>query len=1020
MSDSMEDSLRQWRGRFGLPPRGAEELERELAVVSATAETLHLLEGLLERCADAGLDPKWLAAPGVASALSRTAYAAPFLIRHFAARPTGLPPLLLEALEGDSRASWETHADPQGGYLLPEEDFLRALRRYKYDNYLKTTVRHLAGLADTPRVCSDTSRLARELFRLAFCRGFAELTGIYGLPLSGGNRGALRLAGGGVVGMGKLGGGELNYSSDVDVIFIHDAGDAPCLKSSSGPELEPDGLPPLAPDMDEAAFWTAQEQRVAGLLSGARGETSESSLSGGEFYNRLARNVMRMLSAGTEHGFCFRVDADLRPQGRSGMLAVNLAYMEDYYLRQGREWERTAMIKARLLTGQEKLAQGFAGIINPFVYRRYLDYSALEGVAIIKHDINRLHQSALESDIKLGRGGIRESEFLVQALQLLYGGKNPDLQVCGHAEAVARLMDAGVVKRDDGEGMLRDYWFLRSLENRTQMVEEAQTHSLPEGLEERLCVMHDFQPGFESRIQEVEDELSRVRARVRERFDALFEGMGDQGFTETAKWRQAVQNHLDPAEHERTLENIDRLFQRLMETRMGERCVFKLGRLLTNARLYRRGTGFAFEGWLRFFEQIGNRNALYTLIDTNPSIVAWVSDIFTEGGKHAEMLLRHPEFLESFFTMDDPWENCRERFAEVYNSSRDEEGFLLELQTLKAQSQIRVLSHYLNQDQYGGHHELLSDLADAVICACTGFAWDKVTGRMGLPQGGGAAREGLSAPGLAVLGLGKLGSRELRFGSDLDLIFVFREQGTTDKGRSHAEFYTRLAQTIGSLLTSQTMFGRLYELDHRLRPFGTRSVLVPSLKSFEDFLDPSNAAGAEIWNFQAFSRLRFICGDRELAGALSGKIAGAWRARGHSPAQVAGAVSTMLEKLVAENLPREESGGQGWLQLKYSTGGLIGYEFLQQARFLIQSLKGSDDWPEPLRGPSRPELQDGYSALGDLDERLSFHVNGYAHRISEEHFRSLAAIADKWNFDQVKALLADQEERVRAEFKKMG
>lgn len=1022
------------RNIFNLPGKTAERMQHALAGVDPSGEytqdATERLETLWQGMENSNLPLGWLETPHTVEALARLAYSAPFIIRHLSTNRKSLAEGLLSKLDDPrSLPDWEGYAPngttpkgttPKGttpGDTAPgsttkdtakdttwpeDPELMRGLRLWKYDSYAWFTARELLGLQSTAETCRMISDLADGMIRIAYAQAFYQLTQKHGLPFT--REGCM--AQGGVVGMGKLGGGELNYASDVDIIFFHDGDDSLCrlLPEARKPKLPPDPSL-LGPHAESPAFWEAhywaQNKEV--------GEEGE--ISSGEFYNRLGRQVIRMVSTPTQEGIGFRVDADLRPQGKSGLLAPSLGFMEDYYLRQGREWERTAMIKARLVVGSAGLDARFHQIMRPFVYRRYLDYSALEGVAIVKHDINRVHRNTLEDHIKLGWGGIREVEFLVQALQLLYGGKNPDIQVTGHQEATLKLVEAGVLGQDDADEMLRDYWHLRGVENRIQMFNEAQTHLLPSEPAEQMRVLHDFQPGFQGRLPQAQAALHQVRQRISQRFQELFSGMGDVDFPEPDLWRNALNEHLHEEERGRFEKRIDSLFSGIMTTRIGERCVFKLTNLLANPLLYRVGTQAAFPRWVEFFEQTGNRNAIYTLIEAHPPIVSWVSHIFSEGGRHARVLIRHPEFLETFFSIPEEWDDCQERFAEVLKKAGDEEEFLLELQTARAQNLMRILTHYLNHEQETRHRIMLSELADAVVGACTRFAWRKVAARMGLPEN--ADLDEVS--GFAVLAMGKLGSRELRFGSDLDLVFVYGDEGTTDKGRSHYEFYTRLAQTIGNLLTSRTMFGQLHELDHRLRPFGSKGLLVPSLATYRSYLAPDAQGGAETWNFQAFTRMRAISGDLSLANALLENIGSAWQKRGLDRAQVTQAVEQMLGRLVVENTREIEASGQP-IPLKFASGGLIGFEFLRQAHFLCEKLQGSPHWTPPPPHEKIEALAAKYEEIARMDERLSFYVEPYDHVALPEHFKILGAIASHWNHQSTETLCNQMAKEVESLF----
>jgi glutamine synthetase adenylyltransferase len=258
----------------------------------------------------------------------------------------------------------------------------------------------------------------------------------------------------------------------------------------------------------------------------------------------------------------------------------------------------------------------------------------------------------------------------------------------------------------------------------------------------------------------------------------------------------------------------------------------------------------------------------------------------------------------------------------------------------------------------------------------------------------------------------------MRFGSDLDLVFVYREQGTTAKGRSHYEFYTKLAQRIGTLLTAPTQFGKLYDLDHRLRPFGSKGVLVPSLSAYRSFLLPGEASGADVWNFQAFTRIRTVCGDAALGDALIAAIAEAWEQRRLSPSAVGCAVWEMLNLLVEQNA-RGRRGDGPVVPLKFAVGGMIGYEFLQQAYFLCDRRPGCG-WTAPTPREIMERLEPGVVEIGALDERLSFYERDGRHELRPEHCQNLAALGARWRFEEIEALCSRMEGEIAAAFRALS
>lgn len=980
---------------FGLPPRLVQALLLGLAETNPGENALRALHFALERMADAGTTRSLPDDALAGAALARITCAAPFLLHHAAAGVAQVAELLA-GLESPELVPWRRYATPEETPGLDEAEAMRRMRSWKYGAYLRITARNLLGLADTRETCRVISNLAEGLVRLALAWSCQQLVRSQGLPLCADGR----VPGLVVLGMGKLGGRELNYASDIDLILLHDGDDHPVRRAGNFPHL------PIDPGIDDAAYWPRWKQAVR-LAAGS----DEGRITTGEWHQRAGRQMVRLLTTRTGEGIAFRTDVDLRPEGRSGMLVTPLGLALIYYDVQGREWERTALIKARPVAGDSAVATSFLQAIRPFVYRRYLDYSAMEGIALVKHDIDRHHSGALERNLKLGSGGIRENEFFVQALQLLYGGRMPELQVPSHEEAVRALAKAGVLPQPEAEEILADYWLLRERENRVQMVDERQTQDLPEDEEGRLRVFHDFRPGFPGRLAAAEAALAAARQRTAQRFRGLFRGMalasGRQA-PQAAEWQEALRAHSPPDTVQERLARVDALMNKLMRTRIGERCVFKVAGLLTRPEIYVTGTQPAFPRWMEFLEQIGNRNALLTLLEANPPIVPWVSRILAEGGVHAQPLIRHPEFLESYLGGSATGEqSIRARYQAILERATDEEDFIVEVQMAKAQAQIQILSLCLNDVEPRVYRRQLSLLADETIRVCLEFAWRGLTRRLGLPEG---AEKNGAVSGFAVLAMGKLGTQELRFSSDLDLVFVYGGAGTTDRGKSHYEFHTKLAHKLSNLLTAPTQFGRLYELDHRLRPFGNRGLLVPSLPGFLDFL-----AQADVWNFQAFTRLRPVGGDMALAARLAPAIAGAWSRRAPPRREIAREVHAMLERLVAQHAPPQVTA-EPRLALKFSVGGMLGFEFLRQFYFLAERAAPGSPWAPPEDPEVIQELLPDYDMLNALDERVSFYREAYRHVVTPEDFCRYAAVGARWRFETTASVCRRMEARIEQAF----
>lgn len=939
----------------------------------------------------------WLCAEGAVEALVRVTWAAPFLIERWSVVPAELPQ---EAFRNSSKSAvLQPFPFSQAGWGAgtqedAEAHWMREARIWKYANLLRITVADLMNSQDTAQTCAQLSTLADEATRAAYAFALAKECARHGLPC----RAEGGFACGVVIAMGKWGGRELNYASDVDFIFLHEAPENPCRAWQ--PDLCAEAEHSAACDAGQEGFWAVWEQRAQ--RTGDPQQSHRRPSSAAALHNRVARRVVRMLGTHTAEGFLFRPDNDLRPLGRGGMLACGIDFLEEYYERFGREWERAALLKARPLIGPERLRQRFGDVVRPFVYRRYMDYGALEGLAIIKHDIGRVGEGAAEEDLKLGPGGIRENEFWVQALQLLHGGRMPVLRVPAHDCAVERLRACGLLTPVQVRRLRHDYWLLRRIENRVQMLAEMQTHRLPKSAAEQCRVLHDFRSGFSRRLPRCLARLRATQRRNARRFAELFAPLSPEAWPDPQRWRKSLLRQLPAEQFAVVEERATALFERLMRTREGERCVPKLARLLAFEELGAPGGNTSpIPAWLGLAEQIGNRNALYALLISETAILRWAGRIFAEGGQMAENLRQHPEFLESFFTLTEDWSAFLENLRTISERARDDEEFLIELRTVHAQALLRIYTVWLhaqetNPGEDESHRPLLQALADAVVEACLRRAWRT------LLRGGAPAGMPEEPQGFAVLALGKLGGQELRFHSDLDLLFLYRAGEAADAQR--ASWYTRLAQRLCAWIGAPTQLGHLYALDHRLRPFGTQGVLVPSLDTWRKFLDGGTPNSAEIWNYQAFTRLRFVAGEAQLGAELRSEIGRAWALRGVSCAQVIQAVQKMLRHLVAENVHATQ---RDRLNLKYDSGGLVACEFLAQAQALcaIAAAGGEDGrWLAPQMPTA---LRRDYTWLGALDERLGLHEQHFEHELRPEHYERLPALEAYGTFS------AQQERLVR-------
>ena len=724
------------------------------------------------------------------------------------------------------------------------------LRQLRQRVLLRTMARDLAGQAELDEVCGAMSALAEVA--IGEVLAFLE-------PKMAEGRQRPKLS---VVGMGKLGGGELNVSSDVDLVFLY-------------------------PGEDEAGSHL-------------------------EFLTRLGRRLIAALDECTADGFVFRVDMRLRPWGESGALATSLDALEEYFVTQGREWERYAWIKARALGGE---SDALAAIVRPFVYRKYLDYGTFAAMRELHAQIRaEVARRELSDQIKLGPGGIREIEFIAQAFQLIRGGRDPALQIRPTLAVLALLAQKGLLPAAAFEELAEAYRFLRRLEHRLQYLDDAQTHKLPESPEDRLLVARAM--GFAS-WDSFRAALDARRARVSWHFEQLFsveeapkhalaplwagegqeERLAQLGFrdAEGAAARLAAlrkgsrYNSLPPPSRAR----FDALAPRIIEE--------SAARENPDATLGR---------FLDLIETVSRRAAYLALLDEHPAVLARIAQLFDSSSWAAEYLNRHPVVLDelldarSLFARPDWPAFAEELRAQLAARQGDEERQMDWLREAHHAQVFRLLaqdlSGLLTVERLADH---LSDLADVMLQATLELCWGQLRARH------------RSEPRFAAVGYGKLGGKELGYASDLDLIFLF-----DDPDDSAQETYARLAQRMSRWLTSRTAAGVLFEIDLRLRPQGESGLLVSSIDAFRRYQRES----AWTWEHQALTRARFCAGDPDLGTAFEEERIAILRMP-RDPAKLREDVLSMRQQLLAGHPNTGEL-----FDLKHDRGGMIDIEFLVQ------------------------------------------------------------------------------------------
>ncbi|MCD9124303.1 bifunctional [glutamate--ammonia ligase]-adenylyl-L-tyrosine phosphorylase/[glutamate--ammonia-ligase] adenylyltransferase [Luteimonas fraxinea] len=795
------------------------------------------------------------------------------------------------------------------------------LRRYRTACSARLVWRDVHGLDDVDETLAGSTALAETCLTLALDALEAEFAQRYG-QVRDADGNVVRLV---VFGLGKLGGGELNFSSDIDLIY---------------------------------GFATAGES------DGARALAAE------DYFTRLGQQLAKLLDENTADGFSHRVDLRLRPFGSAGRIALSFAAMEQYFQHEGRDWERYAWQKARPVAGDIEAGEQFLSQLRPFIYRRYLDYGALDGLRQMKAMIAaEVARKELSDDIKRGDGGIREIEFLAQALQLIRGGREPALRDRRLLPTLEALHAHAQIDAETLALLQRAYRFLRQLENRLQMLRDAQTHMLPADPLDRLRIARGL--GYAD-WDALVDALRAVRASVAQEFDALFAVRSQQRAVETdddlAGYWCALPEGGERAVLEATgftdsteVDAALRDFARSPSVRdLSDSARTRLDRLmpvLLQASAPADRPLQAIRRLLALLHNILRRASYLALLDERPAALARLVDVVTRSAFLAERLAAHPLLLDELLDTRDegPLLQRGEMAQACARALRqpDLEAGLLDLNETRQQLSFRIALATLDGRQSGQDAtRQLAWLADAVVDTVLALAMRDLESTHGaLPD----AR-------FAVIGYGSLGGEELGFGSDLDLVFLYDApadaQSTGARPLDAQRWAARLGQKIVALLGTVTGGGRLYDVDVRLRPDGGKGLLVSSLASYAEY----QRERAWTWEHQALVRARFVAGHDDMAAAFE-DVRRDILATPRDPAKLHEDVLSMRRRMRAE---LDRSAGDRF-DLKQGAGGLVDLEFLLQ--WLV--LREAATRPALLAPRATPLLLEAAGAEGLIDAATS-------------------------------------------------
>jgi glutamate-ammonia-ligase adenylyltransferase len=783
--------------------------------------------------------------------------------------------------------------------LDDETQLACAVRRLRKQVLVKLILRDLNGLADLDEVMRTMTELAEECVQRAQACLTRTLYEQFGRPSDRTGAATQELL---VIAMGKLGGGELNVSSDIDLIFVY-------------PE-----------DGETDGAYYPRKGGAAGYPTAA--PLPSRRLSNHEFFTRLGRRLINIISELTADGYVFRVDMRLRPYGDSGPLVTSFAALEEYLISQGREWERYAWIKARVISPAQNPYTGeLIQLVRPFVYRKYLDFGTIDSMrklhAQIRHEVQR--RSRL-NNIKLGPGGIREIEFTAQVFQLIRGGSDARLRIRPTRSVLRQLSENTQLPASAAAALDEAYVFLRNLEHRLQYLDDQQTQELPEQTEDRDIIAYAM--GYADYAALLE-ELDRHRALVSGQFEQIF-GARQTGQDSTLSaaqpdnlqlWREGI----SAEEFEATLKKLGYLdaqnsAQRLLQLRRSNR--YQQLPELSKQRLDRLIPQFitlsaqyndpdaTLSRLLTLLEGVSGRAAYLAFLAEYPQALQRLTRLVAASSWASEYMTLHPALLDELLdaremyqppqwqqldhelqTRLDDCADDAERQLDVLRHTQQEQTFHLLAMDLQDLLPLETLSDHL------------SELADLMLRHVLKLCWATVRKRH------------RDDPEFAIIAYGKLGGRELGYASDLDLIFLYE-----DDHPDAQENYARLAQRINTMLSSYTSSGRLYETDLRLRPNGASGLLVSSVAAFSAYQQNE----AWLWEHQALTRARFSAGEARV-GADFERIRRQVLCRERELTGLRRDILAMRQKM-HDGHPN----GSGLFDIKHDSGGMVDIEFMVQ------------------------------------------------------------------------------------------
>ncbi len=862
--------------------------------------------------------------------------------------------LALLAPGAPQRAAMQNTYDAFLGKGLEVSAALRILRQLVMHRLIQLDCEQHAALSVVTRAVTDLAELALEI---ALKTAYEELASRHGAPLNSAHMW--------IVGMGKLGARELNVSSDIDLIYVYD-----------------------------------QDGDTAGNAEG------RNKISIHEYFAKAVKIVYDLVGATTEHGFVFRVDLALRPHGNSGSAAVSLAGLEQYLQVQGREWERFAWLKSRVVAPQSSIsndsAKALRDVVLPFVFRKYLDYNVFESLRTLHLQIRQ--ESARRSagrperanDVKLSRGGIREIEFTVQLLQVVRGGQYPELRKRPTLDALQRVAHAGLMPQATADALCQAYAFLRRVEHRIQYLDDQQTHAMPTQDADLQWIAQTM--GYkdcDSDSCAFLSDLDAHRELVANEFDKLLGGFQQTNHNAHLKDCSTQACKVCPAPVASTATSATEFSKRIAALSEHPR-VLNLREDARNRlmRLVQRTSAWLQEGRVSelaalrsadFLEPLLRRESYLSLLWERPMVHERLLKLLGSARWPASYLLKHPGVMDEL--AGDAW------LTERFEPPAFEAELALRLKSLKSSGQDDVET-LLNLLRRAHHAELfrtlardiegqltveqvaddLSALADTMLRVTVAWCWERHKNKH------------LNHPQIAIIGYGKLGGKELGYGSDLDIVFIYE-----DTDENSGEIYSSFVRKLITWLDTKTSEGDLFEIDTALRPNGNSGLLVTSFAAFSDYQEKRGSNTAWTWEHQAMTRARFVAGYEPLRAKFDQIRQNVISAPRDLPA-LQQEIIAMRDKVRAAHPVKFDQ-----FDVKHSPGGMVDAEFAMQFLVLAHSA-------------AHPELQGnvGNIALMQLAEAAGLLPAGVGEAAADA-YRSLRHVQHVARLDEAPTHVSSAE-----------